>query len=79
MCGDDPGKVRGPARAGDDHFEAAGDRVRRVRRGIGWRAVRRHDACLMRDAEAGQDLGSLTHRVPVGLASHDDGNERRGV
>ena len=40
------------------------------------RAMRRHDPALVRDVEPGQHLVGLPHRVPVGLAAHDDADER---
>ena len=37
-------------------------------------AMRRDDTRLVRYAERGQGHSGVTHGVPVGLASHDNGN-----
>ena len=38
----------------------------------------RHHSSLVRHAEFHQNLSGLLHGVPVGLAAHDDANERWG-
>jgi hypothetical protein len=35
-----------------------------------------HDLALVGDAEAGEDLVGMAHGLPVGLAAHDDSDER---
>ena len=42
------------------------------------RAVRRDDLGLVGDAQLVQHLGGVLHRRPVGLAAHDDADERVG-
>ena len=41
-----------------------------------WRAMRRDDAALVGDAELVENLVGMTHRLPVGLAPHDETDER---
>ena len=50
-------------------LRALGKREQPVRR-----TVRRHDALVAVDPEFPQRLGGVPHGVPVGLASHDDGD-----
>ncbi len=37
-------------------------------------AVRRHDQRLVGNAQRSQGFGGVTHGLPVGLATHDDGD-----
>src|SRR5947209_2811391 len=66
------------ASAGDDDFQSSALRrlgifVHRV-----WRAMGRDDAALMGNAELLEHFSRSAHRLPIGLASHDDADERRG-
>ena len=70
-------QVRGPARSRDDHLEPAPLGPARVLRHPRGRAVRRHDGALVGHAEARQHLVGVAHRLPVRLAPHDDGDQRR--
>ena len=70
------GQMGRAARAGDDDFEAAlgcsgsvfGQQLRRAMRG--------DDALLMRHAELGEHFARMAHGFPIGLAAHDDADER---
>src|SRR5437773_3220946 len=68
--------MRGPARGRDDDLDAAALGPRRVLRRHGGRAMGGHDLALVGDAEAGEDLVGMAHGLPVGLAAHDDSDER---
>src|SRR5215475_13391223 len=66
--------MRRAAGSGNDDLEtgrlrAAGKRIQPLRG-----AMRGHDALVAGNAEFVKRLRRVTHRVPVGLASHDDGN-----
>src|SRR5712692_7208935 len=69
-------QMRGPARGRDDDLDAAAFGPRRVLRRQGGRAMGGHDLALVGDAEAGEDLVGMAHGLPVGLAAHDDSDER---
>ncbi len=75
--GDHARQVRGAAGAGDDHLEAAlGRRARRTRpssAGVRCAETIRH-SCGTPNSR--QHLVGLPHRLPVGLAAHDDADER---
>ena len=77
--GCDAWQMSGAAGAGDDRLEAAA----RSRAGILMqplrRAMGRDDAALAGDAEHVEDFGGMPHRLPVGLAAHDDADRRGGV
>src|SRR5438309_865424 len=74
--GHDTRQMRGPARGRDDDLDAAALGLRRVLRRQGGRAMGGHDLAFVGDAEAGEDLVGMAHGLPVGLAAHDDGDER---
>ena len=77
--GDHAGKMSGPAGPGDDHPQAA--RARRAGilvKPLG-RAMRRDDARLMADAEPVEGIRGVLHRLPIGLASHNDAYRPVGV
>src|ERR1017187_8666759 len=74
--GKDPREMRGAASGGDDHGETA---LLGARGPLGRQPrapVSRHDAALVRDAEARQQLVGVFHRLPVGRRTHDDAHER---
>src|SRR5882762_892424 len=65
-------QVGGARGAGDDHLEAAALRtlgilVEPIRRAVG-----RDDAGLIPDAEPVERMRDVLHRLPIGLAAHDD-------
>src|SRR3954451_3210662 len=60
----------------DHHFEAAlFGRVRILGDEL-WRAMRRRDLRIIRDAELIQNLASRLHRLPVVLGAHQNCNQR---
>jgi hypothetical protein len=69
---DHSGQVRRTAGTGDDYLNpppCCGFRklCKQIRR-----AMRGDDARLVRDAEFLQHLDGVLHRLPIGLAAHDD-------
>ena len=64
----------GAAGAGDDHFDAARFGALRELRHPHRRAVRRHHFLFEWHVELLEDLGGVTHRVPVRRRPHDDGH-----
>src|ERR1019366_4890023 len=78
MRGEDAREMRGTAGGGDDHGETALLGARGPLGGELRAPVSRHDAALVRDAEARQQLVGVLHRLPVGGRAHDDAHERDG-
>src|ERR1035437_6054136 len=70
--------MRGAAGGGDERGEAALLGARGPLGGELRAPVSRHDAALVRDAEARQQLVGVFHRLPVGGRAHDDADERAG-
>ena len=72
LRGHHAGQMRGAARSGDDHLDAAlfggGGVLRHPLR----RAVRGNDAAFVRDVELLQRLRRVLHGLPIGFAAHDD-------
>jgi hypothetical protein len=71
------GKVRGAAGARDDGAQPAPARGEGVLAHEVRRAVRRDDAAFVRNPELGQRVVGVAQRLPIGLAAHDDADERR--
>jgi hypothetical protein len=71
-----PGKWRRAARSGNDHLNPLACRFFREFGHEIRRPMRTHDLRRVRDSKLLQHLGSMLHRVPIGLAAHDDGDER---
>ena len=73
-------QVRGAAGAGDDHLDARGRRrswaYSAIQPGVRCAETTRH-SCGTPNRR--QHLVGVAHRLPVGLAAHDDGDERAGV
>jgi hypothetical protein len=65
-------QVRRPAGPGDDRLEAAALRAACILIEPLGRAVGRDDAGFVADAEPVEGLGRVLHRLPIGLAAHDD-------
>lgn len=68
------GEMGGAAGSGYDDpeaftFSGSGEFIETVGRAVG-----RYNARLMRDAQRLQGVGRVLHGLPVGLASHDDGD-----
>ena len=70
------GQVRGQPGAGDEHLDALALGVARVAARLFRRAVRRQDAQLGLDAELGERLLGLLHRLEVAVRSHQDADLR---
>jgi hypothetical protein len=77
--GADTGQVRGAARRGNDHFDAARFGLAYIFRGFGGRAVRRKHAALVWNVKFGERLIGLAHDFPVRFAAHDDGDNHGTV
>ena len=75
---DHAGQMGGAAGAGDDHLQALGLGARGELGHPDRRAVRRDDLLQVGHAELVEHGRRVRHRVPVGLRSHDDGDERCG-
>src|SRR5215471_18736166 len=59
--------------------QAAGSRRSRILvKPVGC-AVRRNDACLIADPQPLEGGGGVLHRLPVGLAAHDDADRATGL
>ncbi len=74
--GDHAGQVRGAASAGDDHRESARSRVFRVVEHPARCAVRGDDRHFVGDAELREHVGRRLHHGQIGVAAHDDANQR---
>ena len=72
MRGHGPGQVRGPARARDDHAQAALGRFARIGGRLLRAAVRGEDADVVRDLVVLEDARALGHRGQVAVAAHQD-------
>ena len=70
------GEVRCAARTRDDHADAAFGGFFRVLEHFVRHAVCAHDAGFKGDAEVLEQLGGVLHHVPVGIAAHQDADER---
>ena len=68
-------KMRRAARSGDDHLQAARLGAGCILHHPGGRAMRGDHLRLMRHAEARQCFAGRAHRLPVGLAAHDDADQ----
>ena len=71
------GQVRCAARAGDEDFEAASRRRRRILEHPVRRAVRGDDLGFVGHAERVELRSGVLHGLPVGLAAHDEADEGR--
>jgi hypothetical protein len=69
-------QMRRASRSGNQHHESAPARLFRVGRHEVRRAVGRHHARFVGNAELGQHLGRVPHRGPIGFAPHDDPDQR---
>ena len=67
---DGAGQMRSGAGAADDYFQTALFGGGGVLGGFFRRAVRRHDTCLIGDAEGIQPLFRLAHDFEIGIAAH---------
>ena len=70
-----PGKCGRAAGPGNDHLQAAAFGALRILAHPVGRAMGRDDLALVRHAELREHVGRMAHRLPVGLAPHDDANE----
>jgi hypothetical protein len=77
-AGGHPGQMRRAAGAGDDDLKAPVARAFGVIDQPPWRAMRRDDSGFARNAQRVQDLHRVAHGLPVGAATHDDADQRRG-
>ena len=64
------------ARSRDDNLNSARFRARRILDHPVRRAMRGNDLGFVRNAEVFQGLGGMAHGVPIGLATHDDADQR---
>jgi hypothetical protein len=69
-------QVRRATGSGDDYFNAARFRSRREFGHQRGSAVSRNDAAFMRNVESRQDFVGVAHRLPIGLAAHNHGDQR---
>jgi hypothetical protein len=75
LGGDHPREVRRTAGRRDDHLDAARLGPRGVLEHPVGRAVRRHDAHLVRDVELGEQVRRVRHDAQIAAAAHDDADE----
>ena len=69
----------GAARTGDDHLEAAvAGRFGVFEHFVG-HAVGAHDARFEGNPHQVEHVGGVFHHLPVGVAAHNDADERSGV
>src|SRR6266850_4449033 len=67
----------GAARSGNNDLKTAKFSRRTQLSGQSGCAMSGDDPAFMRHAKLGKGLIRMTHRIPVGLAAHDDSHERR--
>ena len=65
-------QMRRPARTGDDGLQATAGGGFGIGKHVVGHAMRRDDACLVRDAELLQDRDCVLHGVPVGVGAHQN-------
>ena len=73
---DDAGQVGGQARGADEHLKAAAFGLGRVGGGAVGGAVRAHDVGFKGDAELLEHAHATLHGAPIGVAAHDDADQR---
>src|SRR3546814_1252671 len=73
---DHAGQVRSTPRPGDHDLQASLAGRPRIRDQTVGRTVRRDDALFVGDTEFVEGLRGAAHRPPVGLAAHDDADDR---